>query len=56
MGQLVWIAIIYIAIGFVKKELNPFNWAEALRFTMVFIACLYLPFTGLLINVIKDEL
>jgi len=56
IGLLIWIVIIYTSIAFVKNEANPFMWKEALRFAMVFIACGYLAFTPLLINIIKDEL
>ena len=53
LGLLIWIFGIYIAIAFVKAELNPFAWSQDLRIAMVWSIALYCAFIPLMISELK---
>ena len=54
LGLLLFVGIVYISIAFIKAELNPFIWSEAIRALAIFITCIYLAFAPLIVNELKD--
>ena len=54
LGLLLFVGIVYISIAFIKAELNPFKWSEAIRTLAIFITCIYLAFAPLIVNELKD--
>lgn len=56
LGLLIWIGLVYIALAFIKAELNPFIWSQTTREIMLFIIFIYIPFTPVMTMSLKDEL
>ena len=56
LGLIIWSGLVYIAIAFLKAELNPFNWSELTRGTMLFIIFCYIPFIPVMVMSLKDEI
>lgn len=56
LGLIIWSALTYIAIAFLKAETNPFVWSEAARGVMLFVIFCYLCFSPLMVMSVKDEL
>jgi hypothetical protein len=56
LGLIIWAALAYIAIAFLKAETNPFIWSQFARSGMLFIIFCYVCFSPLMVMSIKDEL
>jgi hypothetical protein len=44
LGLIIWTALLYIGIAFIKAEFNPFIWSEDLRLATLFMEFAYFPF------------
>jgi hypothetical protein len=53
LGLLIWICIIYIALAFLKVELNPFIWSQGIRGVMLMFISFYFAFIPLMISELK---
>lgn len=56
LGLIIWSALAYIAIAFLKAETNPFVWSQAARGAMLFVIFCYVCFSPLMVVSVKDEL
>jgi hypothetical protein len=56
LGLIIWAALAYIAIAFLKAETNPFIWSQSARAGMLFVIFCYVCFIPLMVMSIKDEL
>jgi hypothetical protein len=54
IGLLIWILLIYLAIAFVKAELNPFAWSQGVRGALIYVSFCYLVFSPLIISELQD--
>jgi uncharacterized membrane-anchored protein len=54
IGLLIWIAFVYLTIAFVKVELNPFVWSQAVRGLMVGCIFIYISGIPLFLHELKD--
>jgi uncharacterized membrane protein len=53
LGLLIWICGIYIALAFLKAELNPFVWSQGIRGDMLLCISFYFAFIPLMISELK---
>jgi hypothetical protein len=56
LGSIIWSTFIYIAMAFIKGELNPFIWAQSSREIMVFLIFCYFAFSPLIVGFLKNEM
>jgi hypothetical protein len=56
LGLIIWSALAYIAIAFLKVETNPSIWSEGERFWMLVVIFFYIAFIPLMVISVKDEL
>jgi hypothetical protein len=56
LGLIIWSALAYIAIAFLKAETNPFIWPESTRRGMLFLIFCYVAFIPVMVMFVKDEL
>ena len=56
LGLIIWTGFTYIAIAFLKAEINPFVWSQGARGGMLFVIFCYVCFSPLMVMSVKDEL
>jgi hypothetical protein len=56
LGLIIWSALAYIAIAFLKAETNPFIWSQDARGGMLFVIFCYVCFSPLMLMAVMDEL
>lgn len=54
LGLIVWILFLYLAIAFIKAEINPFIWSEAIRGIMISLVSFYIAFIPTMILSLKE--
>ena len=48
VGYVIWVALIYLYIAFIKADLNSFNWSQEARSVIPFLSVLYLIFAPIM--------
>jgi len=56
LGLIIWSAIVYISIAFLKAELNPFIWSQTVRGGMLFAIFCYMCFSPPMVMSLKEEI
>lgn len=56
LGLIIWSALVYIALAFLKAELNPFVWSEGVRGGMLLLIFCYVAFIPLIVMSLKDDM
>ncbi|MEO8934675.1 MAG: hypothetical protein ABI295_10230 [Xanthomarina sp.] len=56
LGLIIWSALAYMALAFLKAELNPFVWSQGARGAMLFIIFSYGCFSPLIVMSLKNEM
>jgi membrane protein DedA with SNARE-associated domain len=56
LGCIIWSGLVYIAIAFLKSELNPFIWSQFTRGVMLFVISCYVAFIPAIVFALKNEM